>query len=228
MGFSVISKWVVVFMAASFLIVCGCSSAFIPPKPVPPSATPAPQIAIFTGDSITQLWGENGNVLPIPGALDTGRGGDTTTLILSRFQSDVLAQKPSSVLILGGTNDMLFQSNSVQTAVANIESMINEATTAGVSHIFVGTVTPIEFDICPFNLCFDHDPNQQIQAFNSALSSMLAKHPGVIALDYHAAMSDPSGIALPGLFQDGVHPTPLGYSKMDAVVQKAISSMASE
>ncbi len=206
------------------IALCGCGGnmATMQASPNPPTSTQ--QITVFTGDSITRFWNQNGNTLPIQGAIDTGIPGADTATILSNFQSGTLSQKPDSIFILAGTNDLLFEANSTQTAVANIETMINEATTAGVHHIFVGTVPPVESDICPFNLCFGHDPNPAIAIFNSALLQMLANHPAIFVIDYHKAMSDSSGADIPGLFDDGVHPTALGYSIMDTAVHDAVKS----
>ncbi len=55
--------------------------------------------------------------------VNKGVNGDTTAGMLSRFQTDVVAEKPSKLIIMGGTNDF---SNGLDyiAAASNIKAMI--------------------------------------------------------------------------------------------------------
>ncbi|MEC9032847.1 MAG: GDSL-type esterase/lipase family protein, partial [Planctomycetota bacterium] len=62
---------------------------------------------VFIGDSITQGWGDSmGGSFPGVKVANRGISGDTTRGVLIRLQEDVLALKPSGVVILIGTNDL--------------------------------------------------------------------------------------------------------------------------
>src|SRR5262245_298481 len=66
------------------------------------------QRVVFMGDSITDLWGRPGLGEFFPGKpyINRGISGQTTQQMLIRFRPDVLALRPSVVVILAGTNDL--------------------------------------------------------------------------------------------------------------------------
>ena len=55
--------------------------------------------------------------------INKGIPGETTSEMKERFIKDVVNYKPSKVLIMGGTND-IFLKNGINTALSNIESMV--------------------------------------------------------------------------------------------------------
>lgn len=55
--------------------------------------------------------------------LNKGINGDTTSGMLARFETDVLAENPKRVFIMGGSNDIFF-SNSITQAKNNICAMV--------------------------------------------------------------------------------------------------------
>src|ERR1044072_6898399 len=63
---------------------------------------------VFMGDSITDLWDNEGFGGFFPGKpyVNRGIGGQTTPQMLLRFRQDVVALKPKVVVILAGTNDI--------------------------------------------------------------------------------------------------------------------------
>src|SRR5947209_10510284 len=63
---------------------------------------------VFMGDSITDLWDNDGFGGFFPGKpyVDRGIGGQTTPQMLLRFRQDVIDLKPKVVVILAGTNDI--------------------------------------------------------------------------------------------------------------------------
>ena len=61
---------------------------------------------VFLGDSITQGWNSLAKVFPDFKVVNRGIGGDTTRGVLYRLNADVLALKPTAVVLLIGINDI--------------------------------------------------------------------------------------------------------------------------
>src|SRR5215510_10232478 len=63
---------------------------------------------VFLGDSITDSWDDPkyGRFFPGKPYIDRGISGQTTPQMLIRFRPDVIALKPTVVVILAGTNDL--------------------------------------------------------------------------------------------------------------------------
>jgi acyl-CoA thioesterase I len=72
--------------------------------------------------------------------INKGINGDTTTMVLNRFQRDVLAHQPDIVLILTGTNDFVYQTATPVEAMKNIDQMISLAKEKGIETVLL---TPI-------------------------------------------------------------------------------------
>lgn len=89
---------------------------------------------ICIGDSLTQGFGvskaecwvdllNNKTQIDI---VNKGINGDTTAGMLSRFQIDVIAEKPKYVIIMGGVNDIILE-NSRGAMQSNIMAMVHQA-----------------------------------------------------------------------------------------------------
>ena len=63
---------------------------------------------VFLGDSITDRWDDpdSGGFFPGKPYINRGISSQTTPQMLIRFRPDVIALKPSVVVILAGTNDI--------------------------------------------------------------------------------------------------------------------------
>ena len=70
-------------------------------------APPAPgeKRVVFLGDSITDLW-NLAAYFPSRPYVNRGIGGQVTPQLVARFHADVIALKPSAVVILAGVNDV--------------------------------------------------------------------------------------------------------------------------
>lgn len=98
---------------------------------------------VFIGDSLTFGYGVHKNdswVYRISKKLNyniinKGINGDTTPSMLNRFYEDVIAENPSNIFIMGGTNDLLSGRN-IYSIIDNIELMINDIVTN--TNIFIG------------------------------------------------------------------------------------------
>lgn len=72
---------------------------------------------------------------------NAGVGGNTSTQMLARYDTDVTAYSPTLVGICAGLNDTLDGSNQPTTTAANIKAMIVKARTAGQA-VFLCTLPP--------------------------------------------------------------------------------------
>ena len=181
-----------------------------------PSTTPV--TIVFMGDSITEAWAKAHPSFFTPNRLDRGISGQTTSQMLARFQSDVIDVRPAAVHILAGTNDIA--GNGGPTTLAAIEGNIQSMSELAKSHhikVVLGTVLPTtQYPWRP-----EIRPVPQILALNSWIRAY-ARENGFCLADYYLALNN----GMDGLSKedsdDGVHPTPFGYDKMERVALPAI------
>lgn len=72
--------------------------------------------------------------------LNRGISGDTTAGMLSRLYADVLIEKPSHVIFLGGTNDLSFNIDD-NLILSNIHSIVRQLRYKNIEMI-LGIITP--------------------------------------------------------------------------------------
>jgi len=170
---------------------------------------------VFIGDSITQKWNLS---LFFPSApyVNAGISGETTDVILARFDSDVIALKPKTVIILAGTNDIL-RHRAQAPAILCIQAMITKAQAANID-VAIATLPPVASDLENWGTIYaNYDYNPDILAFNVALSQL-----GVPVVDYHAALTDSDGHLVQGTLVDGIHPSTEGYRRMTKYLRQLI------
>lgn len=185
-------------------------------------AAPAPgeRRVVFMGNSITDGWVPFFPAM-FPGKPYIGRGisGQTTPQMLLRFHADVVALKPSVVVILGGTNDIAGNTGPSTNAMieANLQAMTEVAQANGI-RVVLSSVLPV-FDY-PWKPGLQ--PAARIVALNAWMKSYSARV-GAIYLDYHSAMRDERDGLRAGLGDDGVHPNEAGYRIMATLADSAIA-----
>jgi lysophospholipase L1-like esterase len=186
----------------------------------------SPNTTIFIGDSITAFgnapetnqdqsygWGwtaqavflSNGSIEQIYNA---GVPGQTSTQIASRFQNDVIARNPGTVVIMAGTNDATtgdITLAQLQATTANLKSMIDQAKQADIQPI-ICTVPP-RSDAANYNL--------NVQKINGAIHK-LAQAERVMLVDFYSILVDPgTGVYKSGYdLGDGIHPSPTAAKAM--------------
>ena len=183
------------------------------PKPTPastPTPPPAPSMqldTVFMGDSITQgdtaefeselgdlswvKWLESEKNSPWQALANVAVGEQTTRKMADRFDKHVVDRKPEAVVILAGTYDVA-QHIPLETTLANLRRMVNEAESAGAE---VWLVSP--------------PPNGQFTAEVAALVEAqrgLAEEMGVPFVDIFTAVGV-DGRWPVGMTVDGVSPT---------------------
>jgi lysophospholipase L1-like esterase len=183
---------------------------------------------VFIGDSITDIWDENGFGGFFPGKpyINRGIGGQTTPQMLLRFRADVIDLKPKAVVILAGTNDISGNTGpmTLEQTGANIASMAELATANGIK-VVLSSVIPVSDTVRKsdgsFYLQTRSRPPAKIVALNEWLMNYAAKN-GYTYLDYYSAMVDEKGFVRNGLTFDGLHPNKEGYAIMNPLVEAAI------
>src|SRR6185312_8332126 len=181
-------------LAIALLMLAGCGEG--------PSDPP---VTVFMGDSITSLW-------PLPSSIvNAGISGNLTAQMLARFQADVLDLHPSTVEILGGTNDVRQLTEPDTQALA---SMADEAAASGAC-VILGTLPP---STGTASAEAQAQLDAAIAAWNSAIE-LLARAHGYLVADYHTALVSSDGTQNAALFQDPIHPNNEGFARMWQVVE---------
>jgi lysophospholipase L1-like esterase len=184
------------------------------------NAQPFPNKVVFMGDSITEFWSrEAPEYFQTHNYINRGISGQTTPQMLIRFRADVIALKPSAVVILAGINDIAGNTGpaTLDMITNNIFSMIDLAKANNIKVILCSVLPASDFPWSP-----NQNPATKVMALNSLLSSYAVAN-AIPFVDYYSAMvNDQNG--LPKTFSaDGVHPNKVGYEIMAPIVEKAIA-----
>lgn len=183
---------------------------------------------VFMGDSITDIWDENGFGGFFPGKpyVNRGIGGQTTPQMLLRFRQDVIDLKPKAVVILAGTNDISGNTGpmTLEQTGANIVSM-TELATANNIKVVISSVLPVSDTVKNKNGEFfiqtKSRPPAKVSAMNDWLKKYAAQN-GYTYLDYFSATVDDKGFIKDGITFDGLHPNKEGYAIMNPLAETAI------
>ena len=144
--------------------------------------------------------------------LNRGVNGERSDQIRARFTRDVLAAKPTVVVIIAGVNDM-YQGRAAQVVERELEAMYDAARAAKIP-VVAGT-------ILPYNSA-GADENARMLAVNRWIRDYGATHADVVFCDTRGAVSvpgQPDGLVSS---PDGLHPSPEGYKQMADALEPAI------
>ena len=175
---------------------------------------------VFMGDSITEFWKvlDNSFFTGKP-YVNRGISGQTTPLMLLRFQQDVIDLKPALVVILAGINDIAENTGPITTEAIfhNIVLMAESAKKNKIS-VALCSVLPA-YD---FSWRRGLQPAEKIIKLNAMISTYARKHK-IVYVDYYSAMVDERKGLNKRYSDDGVHPTIAGYKIMEPILEKAIA-----
>jgi lysophospholipase L1-like esterase len=190
---------------------------------LPPPA-PGENRVVFMGNSITEAWAKSFPQL-FPGKPYIGRGisGQTTPQMLLRFRQDVIALKPSVVVILGGTNDIAGNTgpSTLEMIEDNLASMTELAKANGI-RVVLASVLPV-YD---YSWHKGLEPAAKIVALNAWIKQYAATN-GAVYVDFHTPMADERQGMKGDLSPDGVHPNAAGYAIMAPLAEQAIAAALS-
>jgi lysophospholipase L1-like esterase len=180
---------------------------------------PSENRVVFLGDSITEGWGSaDAGFFPRRSYINRGIGGQTTSQMLVRFRQDVIALKPTVVVILGGTNDIA-ENGGLTTLDAiedNLRSMVELARLHGIHAILSSVLPTLDY---PWRRGLQ--PAGKISSLNRWMEEYCRSN-HIEYIDYYSAMVASNGAMRPELSLDGVHPTNAGYLIMDPLADDAI------
>lgn len=179
-------------------------------------------LVVFIGNSITDGWPDNH-----PGFFTAnnfvGRGisGQTTYQFLVRFRSDVIDLAPAAVVINGGINDIAENNYAYceDLTFGNLVSMVELARAAGIKVILT---TLVPSSRCGWNPSIT-DVAEKVASLNARIRAYVEAN-YLPLIDYFTPMVASDGRALnPAYSNDGVHPTPDGYTVMERAALPVIT-----
>ena len=190
-------------------------------KPVEPKQ----KRIVFMGDSITEFWPVTSpDFFTGKPYVNRGISGQTTPQMLIRFRPDVIALKPSLVIIMAGTNDIA-ENTGPSTLEMITDNLFSMAELAKANHIKV--------ILCSALPAVDFWWKQGLQPAEKivTLNAMIKKYAdanNILYLDYYSAMVNEQKGLKADYSGDGVHPNKAGYEVMEPLVEKAIAKVLSK
>jgi lysophospholipase L1-like esterase len=181
-------------------------------------ASKAPVDVVFMGDSITEGWFDKRPGFFTRGRIDRGIGGQTSSQMVLRMMSDVVALKPRVVHIMAGTNDIAGNTGpmTAQMSEDNVRAMTDVARSHGIAALIASVPPAASFPWAP-----KIETRAAIEELNRRLKGV-ARDTGSVWIDYHPVLDDGTGAMKPGLADDGVHPTEAGYDAMASVIEPVL------
>ena len=185
---------------------------------------PAPneRRVVFLGNSIFEGWL---NLRPEFFAgkpyYDRGISGQTTPQMLLRFYEDVLALKPTVMVLKAGINDIA-QNNAPydQTHTINNIKAIAQLARANKIKVILCSVLPAN----DFRWRPGLEPADKVIALNVEIKKF-ADENNFYYLDLYSSVVDDKKGMKKEYSEDGVHPTVEGYKVMEPLLEKAIAKV---
>lgn len=173
---------------------------------------------VFLGDSITQGWGDDmGGSFPGMKVANRGISGDTTRGVLIRMDQDVLALKPSGVVLLIGTND-LEEGADPETIMANLNLILtklkahNSKMPIVLCQVFPSSETKKR-------------PADKIKKLNQLYDAAVKWDAQITFIETWTLFANTQGDAKPEEFPDLLHPNPAGYAKWAAALRPILATL---
>ena len=177
--------------------------AFKSPREAPPAGS---------GDETSQYAFWLMKAHPDWEVVNQGINAQRSDVIAARFEEDVIAKKPSVVVIIAGVNDV-YQGRPAQHVKDQLAAMYKRAHAAGI-RVVAGT-------IIPYNTA-TADQNARMRDINDWIRTQARADPGVIFVDTRAAVATPGEPDKLASSPDGLHPDAAGYRKMADAIAPAI------
>ena len=181
---------------------------------------------VFLGDSLTYGYGvkpkdnwvnklKNNFNLTIH---NKGINGNTTTDMLVRFSKDVFSLNPTSLFIMGGTNDLLSNRN-VQSIIDNIELMIKDSLSNNID-VIIGIPPNIIPEVANrlFMKCDTYDYCKDNLPVLRELLINLCNTYSLKYIDFYEVTQNTDNIE--NLYLDGIHLNPHGQDLLLKTAQK--------
>ena len=152
--------------------------------------------------------------------INQGINGERSDQIRARFEDDVVAKKPSIVVIIAGVNDV-YQGRDVEHVTTELAAMYAHAREAAIK-VVAGS-------IIPYNTA-TADQNARMHAINDWIRAQASRDANIHFVDTRAAVAAPRDPDRLVSSPDGLHPDADGYRRMadaiGAVLERAAGSGA--
>ncbi|HVC26690.1 MAG TPA: GDSL-type esterase/lipase family protein [Nitrososphaerales archaeon] len=143
--------------------------------------------------------------------LNRGVNGERSDQVLSRFERDALAEKPSVVIVLAGVND-IYQGRTAGWVKRNLEAMYALAERRG--------IVPVAATVLPYNVAGKKESSSIREVNGWAL--MASKAGGRLFCDTNLAVRDQGDPDRLASSPDGLHPDVEGYRSMGAALSSTL------
>lgn len=174
------------------------------------------QRVVFMGDSILGFWYPPPLEKPY---MNRAIAGQSTAQMLVRFRADVVALKPKVVVMMGGTNDLRWSVQEVETVKDNLSSMSEIARANGI-RVVLGSLPP------PAQAS-DEALIRATQKLNTWVGDYSSRNGDYFADFYSVLVSEKGGFK-PELTSDGLHPNAKGYQTMAPLLRSAVEQALRE
>lgn len=175
---------------------------------------------VFMGNSITEGWKTSDpDFFSTKNYINRGIGGQTTSQMLVRFRSDVIALQPKLVIILAGINDIAQNNGPIELhdIFGNIVSMVELAKANNIKVVLSSILPANDF---PWKKGMD--PAEKVIKLNEMLERYCHENK-IIFVNYYTKMVDSKKGLDRKYTNDGVHPTLAGYKVMEPLLEEAIA-----
>jgi len=132
--------------------------------------------------------------------------------LLTRMRTDVIALKPSAVVIQGGTFD-LARGVSLPTIEDNLTSIADVAASNNIKLVFAS--------LLPVSEVHKERPQASLRALNDWMKVFCTRR-ACTYVDFFTPLSDAQGMLLADVSDDGLHPNSKGYRLMAPILGQAI------
>ena len=149
------------------------------------------------------------------------RSGDTTEMMIDRFDSDVLPFSPKVLLIIGGVNDIR-EGKTADEVIKNLEILREKCLENNITPIF-GTLTPMNEKIILAKKIFLTEKDWRTE--RKKINAWILQNGGV---DISAGLEDNFGELREDFTPDGLHPDLRGKMLMGRAVENYLQKNFSE
>lgn len=180
---------------------------------------PCPAWMSISGSDVTITW--HASFFTQNNYVDKGVSGEKTDQMLARYQTDVLAQDPFCVVIMGGTNDLAWNVSKDQ-ILSNIKSMAEQAAAKDMK-VVLCSVTPCNEQ---YSKLTPKEKGTHIVALNKMIKDY-ATEKGFTYCDYYPSLVASDGYSLKDEYclYDKLHPNPDAYTVMEGIIKPIIDNL---
>ncbi len=183
-------------------------------------AVSGPRVVLY-GDSITDGWPrQRPEFFASTGFIGRGISGEETAQMLLRFRADVIDIGASTMVFLGGINDIaqnLGDPYVEDVTYANILSMIDLCWQNGIRPVICACLPSYNIRWRPEVT----DSFEKVCSLNARLKAYCERH-GVTFIDYGNVLAGPDGKIKADYSGDTVHPNAAGYELMEKLLLETL------